>query len=550
MLSGLPTLSVASALKRLALWLLCMLIILVCYGVGKLELLATPRALPLLALDEAIPFAPWTVLLYGTATWACLIAWLLVPSRRDAGRLLAAITISSVVCMIAFVVFPTTFPRALYPTPAGDAYWLRELAELRESDSPTNCLPSLHVALAWSIGLTAAAWMRRAWARAIPITWALLVTATTLTTKQHYVVDIPPGIFVGALAFVTARRLYPHERATPAWMRAPQLELRWPEHRERIARLRAKVEAHQWSLDEVAWPEGPLPPLDPTLVRLINELIYVEEIAGLNFQVLARASAQDDLRRLYELFAIEERRHADGLRQLLALHGAPLRSPGLGNTLVLREFETLDPQADGDVYLIAVATPVFETMLDAGTVPFLRDHPALESDWFRDFIQRITRDEAAHMAVNWALIREAGSRYGRLRGLRFLLNPSIYRGMIAVPFMSLDVYSLAHRLGYQFKTLLPSFAKLWRLHRRYRELAGFPLWTIFRLFVLCGALATLVCHVLQRGGLLFIRFWTGFTRITDALARALWGPRLLAELELPAAGSLEGRAPLPVARSG
>ncbi len=539
-----PVISIASLIKRVTLWLLCMAVILFCYGIGKLELLATPHQLPLLALDRAIPFLPWTVLLYGTATWACLIAWLLVPNRRDAGRLLAAVTISAVVCMLCFVAFPTTFPRELYPTPAGDAYWLRELAELRESDSPTNCLPSLHVALAWSIGLTAASWMRRAWARAIPIAWASLVTVTTLTTKQHYLVDIPPGFLVGLFAWWSARRLFPRERASPAWMRPPQLELQWPEHQARIAKLRAKVEAHQWSLDEVAWPEGPLPPLDPTLVRLINELIYVEEIAGLNFQVLARASSQEDLRRLYELFALEERRHADGLRQLLALHGAPLRTPGLGNTLVLNEFEKLDPQADGDVYLIAVATPVFETMLDAGTVPFLRDHPALESEWFGDFIARITRDEAAHMAVNWALIREAGARFGWRGGLRFLLNPSIYRGMVAVPFMSLDVYALAHRLGYQFKTLLPSFRKLWRLHRRYKELAGFPLWSVFRLFVLCGALATIVCHLLQRANLLFIRFWTVFTKATDALARALWGPRLLAELELPAAGSLEGRAPL------
>jgi hypothetical protein len=245
------------------------------------------------------------------------------------------------------------------------------------------------------------------------------------------------------------------------------------------------------------------------------------------------------------MFAAEERRHADGLRQLLALHGAPLRAPGLGNTLVMREFAVLDPRVDADVYLIAVATPVFETMLDAGTVPFLRDHPALESPWFGDFIRRLTRDEAAHMAVNWAVIREAGERFAGRAGLRLLLNPTIARGMIAVPFMSLDVYSLAHRLGYRFDTLLPSFRRLWRRHRRHVELARFPLWWVFRVFVLCGALATVICHVLARMHLIFIRFWTTFTRLTDGVARALWGTRLLAELGLPAPGSLVGREPVP-----
>jgi membrane-associated phospholipid phosphatase len=526
--------SPAGYLKRVALWALGLAIIVGFYGVGKLELVAAPRALPLTALDEAIPLVPWTVWLYGTITWASLLAWLTVPDRAHAARLLAVITIASASCAVFFVLWPTTFPRELYPLPDLGSASLRELAELRASDSATNCLPSLHVALAWGIALAWGSWIERRWLRALPVLWAVVVGVATVTTKQHYVIDVPAGLAVGVLSFFLARALLPGRMTTPVWLEGAGLSVLRPEHRARLGKLRKNVEAGQWSLDEVDWPKGPLPPLDPSLVRLINELIYIEEIAGMNFGILSRAAQDDDLRVLYGLFADEERRHAEGLRRVLALHGAKLRAPGLGNTLVLDEFDALDPRSIADVYLIAVANPVFETMLDAGTVPFLRTHPALESPWFEDFVRRITKDESAHLSVNWTVIREAGERYGGLRGLALVLNPSVLRGMVAVPFMSLDVYSLAHRLGYRFQTLLPAFGKLWRLHRRYGELTYFPLWWVFRLFVLCGVVATLAAHALERAGLIFIGFWTAFTRLTDALARLAYGERLLAKRGLPA----------------
>jgi hypothetical protein len=532
-------LSVASIAKRVAMWLLSMTVILCFYGLGKLGAhVFGATVLSLGPLDRAIPFVPWTVWLYGTITWVCLGAWLTIPSRAAGARLLATITIAAISCAIVFVLFPTSFPRELFPLGALDSPSLRELARLRAADSPSNCLPSLHVALAWGIALTfAASFPERRLVHLAAIAWALIISVTTITTKQHFVIDVPSGAAVGVFAWWSARKLVPGETSTPAWMRERGLTLSWPTHQRAVAKLRRAAESYQWELDEVAWPEGPLPPLDPTLVRLINELIYIEEIAGLNFSLLARAAADDDLRALYQLFHAEEQRHAEGLRRLLALHQAPLRAPGLGNSLVLAEFDALDPRSDADILLIATANPVFETMLDAGTVPFLRSHPALKSEWFDDFIKRITRDEAAHLAVNWMIIREAGERHRGLAGLRLLLNPSIYRGMIAVPFMSLDVYSLAHRLGYRFETLLPAFAKLWRLHRRYDELRGFPLWWVFRLFTAAGALATMISAGLARVGLIGIWFWIRFTKLTDALARIVFGKQLLAKRGL----SLEGR---------
>ena len=536
--ASLREVSVASVAKRVGMWFLSLVVVIVLYGLGKLG--ATwfePTTLPLTALDEALPFMPWTVWIYGTVTWVSLLAWLTIPDRSAGARLFTTMALASVTCCAVFLLFPTTFPRELFPVPAGDSATFEELRRLRLADSPTNCLPSLHVALAWGIVLTWVASSRAAdrdsapWrlARLVMILWAIGISLTTVTTKQHFVLDVPTGAAVGVVCWWAAGRIFSTETTTPAWARFDGLALTWPKHLDALAKLRRNVEGYQWELDEIDWPEGPLPPLDPTLIRLINELIYIEEIAGFNFGVLARAAKHDDLRALYQAFADEERRHADGLRHVLELHGAPLRPPGMGNSLVLHEFDALDPKSDADVFLVATANPVFETMLDAGTVPFLRRHPALRSEWFEDFVKKITRDESAHMAVNWMVIREAGERYRGLSGLRLLLNPSIPRGMVAVPFMSLDVYSLAHRLGYEFHTLLPAFGKLWRLHRRYRELRWFPLWWVFRMFTAAGAIATFACVALSKLNLMFIRFWCLFTKITDGVARVLFGRKLLSK---------------------
>jgi len=269
------------------------------------------------------------------------------------------------------------------------------------------------------------------------------------------------------------------------------------------------------------------------MVRLINQVIYIEEIAGLNFQILCDGSAHPDLKILYHLYAVEERRHADGLRRVLALHHAPLQPPGLGNALVLDQFDALDPRSDADIALVSISNPVFETFLDAGTIPFLQGHPALNSPAFDLLVDRINADEGAHLALGWLVSRHIARTQRGWTGLRVLFNPSILRGIAAVPFMSLDVYSLATRLGFQFNSLIPAFGRLWRLHNRYPELKGMPLWWSYRLFVLCGAVATFACIGMVRAGVMFGRLWTTVTLVTDRIAWALFGPGLLTKRALP-----------------
>ena len=113
------------------------------------------------------------------------------------------------------------------------------------------------------------------------------------------------------------------------------------------------------------------------------------------------------------------------------------------------------------------------------------------------------------------------------------MNLNLYRGIMAVPWMSLDVYSVAHKEGYRFETLLPAFSKLWHLHRRFKELRNFYPWHLYRIFVICGVVATIFCTVMSRLRILGITFWVFISRCTDYLAWFLFGKKLLVKRRLP-----------------
>ncbi|MFN7147272.1 MAG: phosphatase PAP2 family protein, partial [Myxococcota bacterium] len=258
-------------LKRVGGWLLSGVVVLVCYGLGKLS--EPARLLPLTDLDRAIPFLPWTVWIYGSGSKAALLAWLLVPDGRAGRRLFLTLALCSVVTCTFFVLWPTTYPRELYPLPAGDTATLVELADLRAADSPTNCFPSLHVALAWGLALCWSGFLRRG--RFLPLVWAAAVSVGTLTTKQHYVVDVPAGALIGVGAWWVVRRLDTRE---PRTTRLAVTDAR------PVEALLARVRAHQWRLADL--PAPPRTTLPPDMGRLLNEVIYVEEIARLNFELL------------------------------------------------------------------------------------------------------------------------------------------------------------------------------------------------------------------------------------------------------------------------
>ena len=158
-----------------------------------------PRLLQPSVVDRAVPFLPWTIAVYLSQFAFLFLALWLQTDSRALTRTFAAIAIATILSCAIFVVWPTTIPRPPVRSAAFDALWL--------FDVPANCFPSLHVALAT---IAACFWPRRRW---IAVIWAAAIALSTLTTKQHYAVDVLAGAVVAGVAIVAVRSRIPPGQA-------------------------------------------------------------------------------------------------------------------------------------------------------------------------------------------------------------------------------------------------------------------------------------------------------------------------------------------------
>ena len=158
----------------------------------------TATLLPLTALDRAIPFWPASGLVYYMVFPFLLAAFLLQPDRARATRFLAASLLAQLIAMACFLLWPTTYPRALYDVPPGTGALGGALVQfVRAVDAPVNCLPSLHVS---TVAICVASLHGSRWFRtALPVGVALALS--TLTFKQHYVADALAGLALGLAAW-------------------------------------------------------------------------------------------------------------------------------------------------------------------------------------------------------------------------------------------------------------------------------------------------------------------------------------------------------------
>lgn len=164
--------------------------------------LLEPHYLPLTALDNAIPFLVWTVVPYFILVLGMyFIAF--VNNRENFLAAITALTIAVCINYTIYLIFPTTIDRPPVPTQTGITYdlyrWLISI------DTPGNCLPSGHITSpaigCWYLS-------RHKTKLRIPILVVFsLLAATTLTTKQHYLIDIPAGLVTATIGILIANKI-------------------------------------------------------------------------------------------------------------------------------------------------------------------------------------------------------------------------------------------------------------------------------------------------------------------------------------------------------
>ena len=158
-------------------------------------------------LDDIIPFIPWTILIY----WGCVVFWginyyLGILYDRSGGRgFITAHFIGETICFILFVLFPTTMERPVI----ADAKGLLSIVELTyRFDSADNLLPSIHCFvsfLCW-IGVRGKREIPK-WYRAVSFIIAALVCISTLTVKQHVIIDVISGVLLAELSYFVSSRM-------------------------------------------------------------------------------------------------------------------------------------------------------------------------------------------------------------------------------------------------------------------------------------------------------------------------------------------------------
>ena len=161
-------------------------------------------------LDKNIPFLPWTIVIYWGA-YALWIANYCLGVRFDRSgfrRALIAHYLGEVVCFLCFVFLPTTMVRAEI---TGTGFFDDVMRATYTVDSADNLLPSIHCFVSWI------SWIAVRGNKSIPkpyrifsLVFAAAICISTVTVKQHVVLDIVTGVGLAELSYLAAGWLGKH----------------------------------------------------------------------------------------------------------------------------------------------------------------------------------------------------------------------------------------------------------------------------------------------------------------------------------------------------
>jgi len=156
---------------------------------------------------------PWTAVIYiaGGVIFP-LVPFLYYRSWRGIAFVMACVMASSLIAFAIYWAWPVSMVR---PEFAGETLGERLMRWVFLVDKPANCFPSLHVIFAvLGAHLIDRAGAGRA-ARWIWWAFAAAVSVTTITSGQHYFIDVPAGVAVALAGYTVGRRLVPPTRPSP-----------------------------------------------------------------------------------------------------------------------------------------------------------------------------------------------------------------------------------------------------------------------------------------------------------------------------------------------
>lgn len=174
-----------------------------CYYGGRFLARNLPKQCFTTALDQAIPFLPWTITIYlgCYAFWAYNYVTSIMYEQKKY-RFIIAHCLGEAVCFLAFILLPTTMLR---PEVTGTTIFDALTRFTYAHDSADNLLPSIHVFASWLcwIGVRGNKHVP-VWYQTVSFFMAAAVCISTLTIKQHVLVDVFAGILTAEISYLIA----------------------------------------------------------------------------------------------------------------------------------------------------------------------------------------------------------------------------------------------------------------------------------------------------------------------------------------------------------
>ncbi len=158
------------------------------------------------ALDSQIPFLPWTILIYFGCVpfWGANYVYQMLRKNRRGDRFFVGEAVGLAISLIFFSLLPTTNVR---PEITGNGFFDWAMRFLYWVDAPVNLFPSVHCLLAWIC------WVGVRGQKDVPLWYritcfiaGLLVFVSTLTTKQHVLLDLAGGLLAAEFGYWLAGR--------------------------------------------------------------------------------------------------------------------------------------------------------------------------------------------------------------------------------------------------------------------------------------------------------------------------------------------------------
>jgi len=152
-----------------------------------------PQFLPLTWVDHHVPFMPNTFWIYNSEYFYFIAVYMTSSNLQNLNKFLYSTLTMVLFSCIIFSIWPTTYPRELFPLPQDLNYLTyHTFSMFRISDTPANCCPSLHVSVVYLLSFIFLNEKRNLFPYFLG--WATAIAISTLTTKQHYLLDVIAGI--------------------------------------------------------------------------------------------------------------------------------------------------------------------------------------------------------------------------------------------------------------------------------------------------------------------------------------------------------------------